>query len=1271
MTAGPVQAELDAGSSNVTENVAVELGGTYYISTTGLDSNPGTLAEPFATIQHAVDLAEPGSTLTVRGGTYREAIDLAGLAGTSNAPITLTAYNGETVTLDGTVAITNRWVLDTNAVYKTTLSQDVTQLFVDGQIMTLARFPNARVWSDEMWTARTKKLTGSTRGNIVGADIVASAGVSFKGCIGLFNFGNYATIASFVTQHTAGTNTFKYSPSAGIWRTSDDYFFEGGSNNAERVMLDTTQEWAYDESTKTLYLWPDDGLDPSGRTIAGKVQTYALTGDATTQYIVIDGLNFFATAFKLISSDGVTIRNCTFEYPSCSDRAIGSIDSPETAQVTGTADDFCENFTLYNNTFRYSDGAAFLGSFLENSRIENNLFRDVNYTCVISAAVQASSTRNLVLRRNTLIDAGPYAGFRYGRYTGDEALYPYTLEYNYTEGCSRLQDDGTAYYSANGGVVGSVTRFNWAYDNRERDFRWDGAEDPPEAIQANLYRNVSLSTQNKPVNLIGGAYKLKGDYHEIYNNIAVQGRGDFEVSIEKGGNANSLTYNNAGDYLSGNNDGAAVPGTNSNNYAGQNEPRSMGLLLRDPYHFDFRPKADAVELVDQGEPVMCEINGETVDVTANYKGAAPDIGAYEYGDENYTIPGYQSAQASTPYPEDGRTNALYDTDLMWLGGLDAVSYEVYLGTASNTLALAGSQTNNIFNPGGWTNDQTWCWRIDSVQADYSVVTGEVWSFTISDHTPRAISSRVVVTEDTSQAVVLSGYDPDENTLSYTVTTQPSHGTLSGTQPNLVYMPDTNYFGTDSLLYTVNTDETTSTAAIVLFTVDGVNDDAPCFSADRLDAATAIQGTAYTDSIASWATDPDDDLLTYAVLSGPAWLSVSSGGTLSGTPSRANLGVNSWTVEVADPTGLSAMATLEIRVAEGDLTTLNFADLDTSTPSNSLTVEGSSSNLTVSGGADGSDYLYSVTYTGTDYDGDSLSDTLAFDVRVKGWSGGTTDAGLDVAGSCNTASATIGTTASSVVFTDSTFAVGDINMNNGESLEFMLENLVVSLTDASRLGNGVSLGFTSARLEQTSTTGNSHQAVFGSGTGLLGVDFDTNKESGTLAVGTGSLYISADLGDGTRSTRWGVANVDFDIEIEVVPVGSYSAWAFGYELEDEDFLPSGDPENDGAGDGYNNLMEYALGMNPTLSDAGSGGRICFTTEDGTNWFEYVHSRRTDYVAQGLSYLLIDCTNLLDSVRTTNTQDQILVGPAVGDYESVTNRYKANVPTKFIQLKIRQD
>jgi hypothetical protein len=77
-------------------------GTTLYVAANGSDSNPGTLAAPLRSIQRAVDLAQPGYTIEVRGGTYAPSTNIQLVKnGTSSQPITLRNYNGERVIIDG------------------------------------------------------------------------------------------------------------------------------------------------------------------------------------------------------------------------------------------------------------------------------------------------------------------------------------------------------------------------------------------------------------------------------------------------------------------------------------------------------------------------------------------------------------------------------------------------------------------------------------------------------------------------------------------------------------------------------------------------------------------------------------------------------------------------------------------------------------------------------------------------------------------------------------------------------------------------------------------------------------------------------------------------------------------------------------------------------------------------------------------------------------------------------------------------------------------
>ncbi len=73
---------------------------TYYVATTGSDTNPGTIDQPFLTLAKAVGLStvvfSPGDTILVRGGVYTLAATVTiSRSGLTNARYHLLAYPGE------------------------------------------------------------------------------------------------------------------------------------------------------------------------------------------------------------------------------------------------------------------------------------------------------------------------------------------------------------------------------------------------------------------------------------------------------------------------------------------------------------------------------------------------------------------------------------------------------------------------------------------------------------------------------------------------------------------------------------------------------------------------------------------------------------------------------------------------------------------------------------------------------------------------------------------------------------------------------------------------------------------------------------------------------------------------------------------------------------------------------------------------------------------------------------------------------------------------
>src|SRR5271155_285312 len=73
---------------------------SFYVSTAGNDSNPGTQVAPWRTVQHAADTVLAGSTVNVRGGVYEELVTIKSSGDASNGYITFRSYPGETAILD-------------------------------------------------------------------------------------------------------------------------------------------------------------------------------------------------------------------------------------------------------------------------------------------------------------------------------------------------------------------------------------------------------------------------------------------------------------------------------------------------------------------------------------------------------------------------------------------------------------------------------------------------------------------------------------------------------------------------------------------------------------------------------------------------------------------------------------------------------------------------------------------------------------------------------------------------------------------------------------------------------------------------------------------------------------------------------------------------------------------------------------------------------------------------------------------------------------------
>ena len=156
------------------------LSATLYVSaSSGSDTNSGTAASPFRTIQHAATISAPGDTVDIFGGTYHETVTPA-RSGTAGAPITFQAVPGQKVIVDGANTVSG-WTKYSGSIYVANdpynLGFGNNQVFNNGQAMIFAQWPNTSLDLSHPTVAYAQ---GGGGGSLTD-NALASSGVNWTG----------------------------------------------------------------------------------------------------------------------------------------------------------------------------------------------------------------------------------------------------------------------------------------------------------------------------------------------------------------------------------------------------------------------------------------------------------------------------------------------------------------------------------------------------------------------------------------------------------------------------------------------------------------------------------------------------------------------------------------------------------------------------------------------------------------------------------------------------------------------------------------------------------------------------------------------------------------------------------------------------------------------------------------------------------------------------------------------------------------------------------
>lgn len=177
--------------------------------------------------------------------------------------------------------------------------------------------------------------------------------------------------------------------------------------------------------------------------------------------------------------------------------------------------------------------------------------------------------------------------------------------------------------------------------------------------------------------------------------------------------------------------------------------------------------------------------------------------------------------------------------------------------------------------------------------------------------PVATAQSVTLDEDVPTVVTLAGTDADGDALTFTVVDLPTHGTVSGTPPDVTYTPMANYHGPDSFTFRANDGLLDSAPATVSVTVSSVND-APTAMNQNV---VLPQDTPVTVTLRG--ADVDGDSLTFAVATQPMHGTVSgSGASVLYTPAAGYSGTDAFTYTANDGVATSTPGTISLTITPG-------------------------------------------------------------------------------------------------------------------------------------------------------------------------------------------------------------------------------------------------------------------------------------------------------------------------------------------------------------------
>ena len=256
------------------------------------DENPGTAESPLKTIAKGVSLVQPGDTVVVKSGVYRENVEIK-TSGTAEKRITLKAAPGDRVLVDGADPIQG-WRKctkeelhgnpDWEHIYCAQIDWKPVAIFVAGKLQTVSRWPKVdktmyRIQGGDVTTLVDQEHLTQPAGSWEGATLVIRASDKFRDVRGRI-------ISYDAGRHELTVDKARPFPLKPVEHL---YFIE---NAVATINAPGQYALATSATPYRLYLWPSAREDINTLGIEGRAGsgTILVTWRPGVGYVTIDGL---------------------------------------------------------------------------------------------------------------------------------------------------------------------------------------------------------------------------------------------------------------------------------------------------------------------------------------------------------------------------------------------------------------------------------------------------------------------------------------------------------------------------------------------------------------------------------------------------------------------------------------------------------------------------------------------------------------------------------------------------------------------------------------------------------------------------------------------------------------------------------------------------------------------------------------------------------------------------------------------------------------------